>query len=132
MILKCSCFNTEADTLYGKGYRPHAKLAFRFLVTESFVVGHLQEYICNSCMYVRTTKEDGKKYPAKTAMLLPGASHPGRLGTKALDMHKPYQGRFHSSYHDRHELVVRVNSKKSRLTTKRISHANTHAASGSI
>jgi len=47
MLLKCSCQNSSADMLYGKGFRPHSKLQPRKKVLAA-------EYICRYCWWVRT------------------------------------------------------------------------------
>ncbi len=58
MILLCDCYNTTADAIYGKGKRPHIKLATIPVIPQQ------QEYLCGFCSYVRTLaqgKRTGKK-----------------------------------------------------------------------
>ena len=57
MLLKCDCINSTADTLYGRGIRPHSALvkfadrpnSVRFSVTTPN-----EEHCCDFCSYVRT------------------------------------------------------------------------------
>ncbi len=50
MNLKCECVNSTADSLHGKGIRPHSKLQ----PTENGQPLGLPEYACDYCSYCRT------------------------------------------------------------------------------
>jgi hypothetical protein len=52
MLLKCGCDNTTADALYGKGVRPHVRLAKRKANQKE----QDREYLCCMCSYVRTKR----------------------------------------------------------------------------
>lgn len=57
MILKCNCDNSTADTLHGKGFRPHSALVkFRDRpgTQPKAVKPSQEEYVCDYCSYVRT------------------------------------------------------------------------------
>ena len=67
MILKCECFNSTADALYGKGWRPHTKLATS---RAAELNSSLQEHMCEYCYWVRTLargRKDGQKNSTKAA-----------------------------------------------------------------
>jgi len=58
-ILKCDCFNSTADSLYGRGRRPHTRLA---VISEK--PPKQQECMCAMCYWVRTIAQGlrtGKK-----------------------------------------------------------------------
>ena len=48
-ILKCECYNSTADSIYGVGWRPHTRLATR---PEKPL--RQQECMCEACYFVRT------------------------------------------------------------------------------
>jgi len=66
MMLKCDCENTTADSLHGKGVRPHSALV-KFAdrpEPRRGVKPEQEEYCCDFCSYVRT-KAKGLKTGAK-------------------------------------------------------------------
>lgn len=59
MLLKCDCENSTADTLHGKGFRPHSalvKFAERPTPKRGVRPEH-EEYCCDYCSHVRTRKQ---------------------------------------------------------------------------
>ena len=55
MILKCDCVNSTADSLHGKGLRPHSALVrFRDRPKPMSAVEAAEEHCCDCCSYVRT------------------------------------------------------------------------------
>jgi len=58
MMLKCECFNTTADTQYGKGKRPHLKMPQKEGPTL---------WMCSLCYYMRTKSEGLRSGEKKSA-----------------------------------------------------------------
>ena len=66
MLLKCDCLNSTADTIHGRGWRPHSALV-KFCdrpVPKRDIKPENEEYCCDFCSYVRT-KAGGLRTGAK-------------------------------------------------------------------